>query len=353
MALKGKTTSITSWKYSLRTEAVRLIHTALYTYSGFYKRNNFIVVPYSVQDNHGSLVRMPHIKFQNIPRFWKRLESIDLEEFYKLPNSKLIDSVEQELIELELEIPKYSKLMEDWSKVESKFFETLYEILPNKHNIVTEVNIYPTVFGTPASFNVIPNGSQSNNVINMFIRDDQDIYKIAEAIVTAVTRRDVELKYEGLWRDSEIIVDWVVGETKIDNVLKEVVKVRKSKPTIANLTDKQMGNFLRISREFMGELGITFKEGQFQIEEGEVLYLNKKINNLSSQEKSVMRALVENSNRTVRLSEISEIMGYMPESYSLYAITKLIQRLRDKLDKSGISSGAIKTVRGEGYILNN
>ena len=61
--------------------------------------------------------------------------------------------------------------------------------------------------------------------------------------------------------------------------------------------------------------------------------------------------LIEKQGEIVTYDEISEILFKTEEEYSLYAISKTIQRLRDKLEKNGISGNLIQTLRKKGYLL--
>ncbi len=71
-------------------------------------------------------------------------------------------------------------------------------------------------------------------------------------------------------------------------------------------------------------------------------------------EHSVLSLLIEKKGEAVDKDNIAEAMwpGEALESYSEWAITQLIKRLRTKLNENfGLPSDIIKTVRGKGYIL--
>jgi DNA-binding response OmpR family regulator len=74
--------------------------------------------------------------------------------------------------------------------------------------------------------------------------------------------------------------------------------------------------------------------------------------NFSPREKAILNLLLSKSGVLVTTDEIGDILfSKQPESYSLYAISKFIQRLRDKLEQNGLSGSFIQTKRGEGYLL--
>ena len=74
---------------------------------------------------------------------------------------------------------------------------------------------------------------------------------------------------------------------------------------------------------------------------------------MNTKEKKVMYELIKNSNNIVRFDTISDILFEDSENFSLFAQAKVIQRLREKLEKNGISGSFIQTVRGKGYLLKN
>jgi len=77
----------------------------------------------------------------------------------------------------------------------------------------------------------------------------------------------------------------------------------------------------------------------------------KPIKNLSAKEKIVLRLLIQKSGKVVTFDELGEAIFSKESDFSLYAITKTIERLRNKLEQNKISGSYIQTLRGYGYIL--
>jgi DNA-binding response OmpR family regulator len=75
--------------------------------------------------------------------------------------------------------------------------------------------------------------------------------------------------------------------------------------------------------------------------------------NLNPKEKKVMYELIKNSNNIVKFDIIADILFEDSNSFSLFAQAKVIQRLREKLEKNGVSGSFIQTIRGKGYLLKN
>ncbi|MCU0287429.1 MAG: helix-turn-helix domain-containing protein, partial [Acidobacteria bacterium] len=69
-------------------------------------------------------------------------------------------------------------------------------------------------------------------------------------------------------------------------------------------------------------------------------------------EKSVFNLLLNNSHQIVTIDQIGEtLFPDTPNDFSLYSVSKTIQRLRDKLEQNGISGSIIQTKRHGGYLL--
>jgi len=84
------------------------------------------------------------------------------------------------------------------------------------------------------------------------------------------------------------------------------------------------------------------------------LIRQKQIENLAPRDKEILRLLVSKSPNIVTVDEIADILfAANQNAFSLFAIAKFIQRLRDKLEENGVSGSFIQTERGKGYLLVN
>ena len=340
--------SLTTWEFSLETEAKRILHTAHQTYVGFYKSNGFIVLPKNAKTYNSNNTILPKLDFNSIPKFWKRVSKIDIYTNPMVIEKNLLNEFKNLLSKYKLEIPNYEKTMHVWSKAENKIIEAIYDVLPDKKNKIKRIIINPTKTGTVCSFDWTNDGTYI-----IFLRDDQNIHKITEALVTSLTREDIYEKLSGLWQESEIISDFLVTQTKIAEVLKKYELVDKYSPTVKGVRTKDVGNLLQISSDYCKALNIPNFDKPFSLN-GLTPEINKKpILNLTNNEKHVMYLLIKNSNSTVSSDQISDIIFADEEKFSLFALAKFIQRLREKLEKNGISGSFIQTLRGKGYLLKN
>lgn len=75
----------------------------------------------------------------------------------------------------------------------------------------------------------------------------------------------------------------------------------------------------------------------------------------SKKEKKIFKLLIENKNKVVSRDDLGRAIWPVDteESYSDWAVDRLVARLRTKIRKLGMSRETIKTVRNQGYTLIN
>lgn len=340
---------LTKWQYLLETEAERLIHTAHNMVNGFYKTNNFIVLPYQIKDLRAYLVTLPDLDYQSIPRFWEKVSKVNVMDFPLAIDPEITKSVVK-LIEGKINTtPQYSETERLWLKAEKDVLDEIYKILPHKKDIIKKITIHPTNSGTGCSFNLI----KKEGEVIMYLRQDCGIHTIAEAIITSLTRRDIYDKLEGLWQESEIITDFLITQTSLSKVLQKYEDPKEYLATIKGIRVKQQAKLLSDSQLFYKKLGIPTFEKPFGYNGLVPELFGNPLQNLTATERRVILNLIKNSNNVTSLDDIGTIMFNSDTQFSLYAIAKLIQRLRNKLEANGISGSYIQTLRGKGYLLKN
>ncbi len=341
--------AVTTWEYSMTTEAQRLIQSAHQIIVGFYKTNNFLVLSYISKSNSTNIVTFPNLPFNKISRFWEQAKKVDVEKTVFSNNKELVNSISKLLKESDLQKCEFEKTKLLWQKAKKEVIREIYKILPTKLNTIKKITIYPTVFGTSSSFNFI----NKKGEIIIYLREDQGIHAITEAIITSLTRVDIYKKLEGLWPESEIITDFLVTESSIARILQKYESPEKYTPTLKGVRVKEQAKLLQESEEFYKKLGIPSFEKPFRYSGLIPELFGKPVANLTETEKKVLLSLIRNSNTVTEIDDIGSVIFKSEENFSLYAISKTIQRLRDKLETNGISGSYIQTLRGKGYLLKN
>ena len=136
-----------------------------------------------------------------------------------------------------------------------------------------------------------------------------------------------------------MITDWLMGETSLAKFFP------KPYNTMRSLRAKQNAAMLERSETFLTKIGAPV------ISTEKVKSLDT--TGFSDREKKLWELFVARSPRIVTFDEVNELITNNYEQFSLYAIAKAVQRMRDRLEKSGISGSFIQTKRGEGYLLVN
>lgn len=339
----------TFWEYSLRSEAVRVVGCAHQIANGFYRNNGFWVLPVGHRLTSKSTVAFPDLPYTTIPRFWeKSRRATYLHEYLRSKSEeeeRLVGEVEKMLTKGGLPKPRFEKARGEWEAAGEKIIGELEKIIPEKIGAVKSVTIYPTVVGTSVSFN----WSKDLTDIIVFWRDDQGIGEIVEGIVTALTRSDVYEDLSGGWRESEMVVDWLLTKSSLAKTLE---KYGGFEPTSRLWGRKQDARILKESEVFLKKIGAPIAEKLFGLEGEGVVIGGRKVD-LTGREVKILKLLVESANQVVSFDKLGEVAGMGEEDFSLWAIAKVIQRLRDKLEGMGISGSYIQTCRGVGYWLRN
>ncbi len=339
----------TTWEHSIKTETERVLHCAHQIAVNFYRINNFVVLPHTPKSGSLNLVTFPDLPYSHVPRFWDKVKTIDITTLpLKKIDKKTMEKTGELLKTVNLPKPNIEALEKTWVKAQDQILTKIYEIIPNKKGRIKKIIIYPTVFGTSCSFNFI----NENGEIIMYLRQDQGLTTIVEAIVTSLTRKDVYEKLDGIWQESEIIADWLVTQSALAEVIRKYDKTAFI-PTLKGVRIKQQVRLLAESEAFYKKLGFSTNQKIFGLN-GLTPEINKKpVENLSPAEKAILRLLIQKAGGIITFDELGNEIFKDDQNFSLYAISKTIERLRNKFEANGISGSYIQTLRGKGYLLKN
>lgn len=334
----------TIWEYSPRTEGLRLLHNSHQIATGFFRANGFLVLPLGHQATGDHVVYTPDLPYLSVPRFWAKSSRIDASTLPLQAPSDLVHSVTKLLASSPIPAPNYAVTESLWTAHQDQIISMIYQLIPGKKDAIKNITIYPTVISTGCSFNA---PSTFPAPIYLWLRADKGVASIVEALLSALTRRDVYTKLDGLWQESEIIVDWLLTFSPLADILKRVDPIGLEPTlTIKSTRSKQHASLTQESQSFLQKIGAPVVSPHS--------FTSLPQNGFSPREKEVLDLLVSRSPRVVSMDDIGDLLFKdNPDSYSLAAIAKTIQRLRDKLEANGISGSFIQTKRGEGYLLVN
>lgn len=333
----------TVWEYSLQTEALRLLHSAHQIAVGFYKLNGFTPLPSLKNLKSDRVVSFPALPYSTIPRFWDQARKIDVSTLPISADPQLVAQIIPLLSALKLAPPHMTHVKKLWQTHQAKILRQIFDLVPAKKGQVSQILIMPTSFGTGGSFSI---HRQPGDPVIIWLRADKGVAEIVEAILTSLTRHSVYSELGGLWQESEIIVDWLLSFSPLGKLLKKLDIDVSSTLTIKTTRSVQNADLVQESGTFLQSIGAPVIDISS--------LKNVPVNNMTHREREIFNLLLLRSPKLVTVDEIAEILfANNPEAFSLYAISKSIQRLRDKLEKNGVSGSYIQTKRGEGYLLVN
>lgn len=319
-----------NWQYSKNTEAERIIWTYYQIVNRFYLHKKWFVLPYPVSKNPRTIY-FPKLNYSNIKNFSKKTIN-----FYSKETDKdLISEVSKLIGDANL---NFHKLQKTWDMHANNFLENIDQLIPNILSHINEIEIRPTRYGTLSS------GINKKNKVVVYIRQDQDISHIAEGILIVLLDRDLESS-EFLWEEKEAIIDFLFLKTKLKRLFP------KYTATLKLIRQKQQAKLFHDSLTYLKSFGVTDKRILQVINEG--VYLNDRLIHLTKTEAKVVSQMILNEGKVVTFDEIADIIwgDDSDEKFSLYALTKTIERIRKKIEIQGMHSQIIQTKKGEGYMI--
>jgi len=333
--------------YSVYTESARILHTLEGILSGFYIQNGWAVLDdintkNYLYENSIILPRLDYAKIltKNYPK--------------KITNSELSNKVVLQLVQKELFkklTAKYLlKLEKDTTGLVLSALDRLVDLIPFYKGHTFEVEIIPTHFGVYMSFKTL-RGKKLNSKhhkIQITKRVDAPYGTILEGLASSITKGLLEKEYSKKvsWRETEMVSDFIT---------KFVLNAKDFKTTL-NVVDQEENIKLRSKGlEYLKILnlpsGINFS---YDEKENKLKLFNKDITkDFSPYEFKVLKVLVVNANHKVSFDAFSKELYGVEDSlkFSFWGISKLIQRVRNKLNLYGLPENTIVNVRGFGFKL--
>lgn len=252
-----------------------------------------------------------------IPRKFRQRVVFFPEKFTLLDKGKRIDSL----------IEKFESSKED-------YINRVVKQIPESDGLIVECEI--SLFGTIGSYSI----DEGINVIKVFPRFDCRVEDIWATIITAVihsTSPSHEHNIEGA--DSHL--KWSEKQNDSDIVIKSILPQYKT--FAETLNRSTVGDLAIESSQYLLSHGVSIPKYLQELEDKE----------LTNNEGILLGLLKERKDSLVTFEEVGDALWgeNSAEVYSLYAITKLVERLRKKIKASGINSELVHTQRGVGYYL--
>ena len=320
-------------------EAVYLCYLAKGITTKTYQNGNFHILPTLVKNNPNA-INFPDLGFSE--KFWRLINNNPNPNFTTLYPKFCIKEV-QKLLSLKSD--KYTdqkkKIINDWKGLEKVFFKDVNKFLKfsTELNKITEINILLTPYGTRSSF-YTPKKAH-NLSLWITLRIDFPASNIANSILHLLyilkTRYGGEIGSEEFTKRMEVI-KFLANYT----IFSKYIKNNKNILSVDAFSNQKL---ISKSHKYLKKLGFPMKKTDF----------NKIRKTLTTQEEKVLNTLITANTEIVSFGKIADILWgeQSDEKYSLEAISKVIQNLRDKIRLSRIHKNLIHTVRKKGYFLEN
>jgi hypothetical protein len=334
---------MTTWHWSKESEANRLIQTAVNIGNGFFHLHNFL--PMSDEYAKAQMpneVYLPRIAYSTIPNFWKKVAQLNHSVLPIIDRNDFTDKL-LSLMPSNLSEPDDNEIKSQWSKYGRKIIGEIYKLIPERIYSIITITVYLTRYGTTCSFNV-PNTWPSEIVV--FLRHDQGIFALTEAIISSLIKNQALVDDKATWDEIEAVVDWLLLHSPLSKTLK---------PFLAEgtLTTVRRHNKTRekMSEDFLKTIGAPNFYQTFSIKNNQVIFDRHRLVGLTAREDNILKALINKSPNILTFDQMAMIVGMNEENFSLTTLAKMIERLRRKVEKNGLTSSYIATASGQGYYL--
>lgn len=224
-----------------------------------------------------------------------------------------------------------NKYQRDWDQINEGFWAGIESYFPGitlQHGAI-EVRI--TRYGTVSSGAML--GKHKSGKVVYYLRQDMGVEHLAAMIINAILYG--ERKGLGItWSKREALMDFVMTRPAMKKLFPHFRSVMSQLARVPAKIRRQSEAYLR-------ELGLPRPKEEFEV--GKL--------HLSKLEKKVMKLLVDHQGELVSYDELADTVWGVGEFKTFWALNKLVERMRGKLDKQGIEDKRVESVRGQGYLL--
>ena len=294
----------------------------------FYQTQRFYVLPYLPKKFSNRVVFLPRL--DGYIENFKEYAQIDCREIPEDLNKIIIEGTKKLKQE---HIKQYSAFLKQIEGLDKEFIIKLEEVIGKK--IDKDIYINPKLCGTHISF------GSGNDEIRVFARYDMTNAQIYRGMIQTVIRHIYFPEYE------------YIDRNRLHEISTKAKEIGQDPRILPYHTDKTMVDILQSNHcaRFVPDTVKYFKELGYPIKS----FLNEdlSLHHLTLEENAMLDVLKEHRNEVVSFEDMaSRIWGeHNVEKFSLYALSKILQRLRKKLLDNGIEEHIIHTQRGVGYCL--
>ena len=328
---------------NIETETQRIFNLAKEIECGFFWNEGFCISEAIIQE-YPQVIVFPNFDYKKIKGFWKTVSSLKNNKvnYTNLPDelfSKVSSKIEFNEKKAEEDINKFQ---EQYDKVEEKLWQKILQFYP-KASAYEAIEVRISDYGTRSSWQLIDSLDSGVNHI-VYIRSDATIESLVRAIVSPLHRLKGWEK-KNTWKESQAIIDTILYETSLGQLHRKKASTRDLLTSIPDKVRQASNNYYK-------QLGFCFSHNTLTTDSGYVYYNGKNISyELLAVEQRILALLIEHKNNVISYDQIADTIWTNDDDYSLWAIQKTVQRLREKLALLDVMDFQIRTARKKGYIL--
>jgi hypothetical protein len=327
------------WSVDHRYQYINYIKIAERVQSGFYQRIRAILLPYLHKDGW----YLPDYDLFKNEDFKNRLKNL-LSSSFDSKDQTLINYVKEKLdifpnpADIERDRTILNKVKEDFIYKCSLFFPSFSKV---KKTIVI-----PTAFGTGSSYYF----ENVNDTYTFYItyRVDKNVEFVYRSILSLmIIIENQHFTDDSMldWRLRKGISDFITFHTTFNYLFTDY------NSPVVEFIDDYKGKLILDSAKYYAKLGFPIM-ACFSYTDNTILYNQEPVKSLSNKEIEIMKALIDFKSQVLSFDKIGEIYWQGDEEkFSLAALAKMIEKLRNSLELNGIPSTYVRTIRKQGYVL--
>lgn len=298
-----------TWEFNREKQADYYLETLNHLKKGFYNQHKFYLLDYLPEKFRNRVVYLPYRNCAaKLIRNHHHTCSLN-----KLNSHELTCRQKNTFNKKEVELRERIQTLTN----------SMCKYLPNSRE--QNILISPSFYGGIGTYNV-------GNTIVLKPRYDRTPDEIIALLTTALVHKklcndDID--------DNRIL--WKEKQKQSEKIQSELGL--KIQPILKILNSSMSAKYIKDSKEYYDQLGISIDD-----------FFDENNINFTSSEMTVVKLLRENNGMPVKFDEIAlKLWGdNTDEKYSLYAISKMVERIRGKLKKADYPN-LIHTQRGVGY----
>ncbi len=320
----------------IRHDAARILGTHAGAMCGFFTAQHFIILPYAYKNT----VYLPDIDYSQIKP--SPTASYHPDDYSEKQLSYITKQIQTNTNNKNIDILLKNIQLSD-QQIQNIFLILFPTIFP----LIKHIHIILTPYGTTCSFDF--KKDKKSYDIYLWIRNDDAKNLFARYIhafvsVLVLIETGISDIHTEEWRHKEYLIDYLLRHTSLSAIHPV------SQRTLASLKINQLGTRHQQTAEiFLTKLGLN-KKLAISKKDGQYYLADIKIEHLTHNEMKLIDTLYEKRGEYVSKNDLMGLL-YGEDGGNEWSLTKQIQRLREKIRKTGIYHTPIMTNRKRGYML--